>query len=162
TACRNGIFGFDGGQPMRIDFQQKEIWESINWSHGNSIWLRNDLANRRILVGIPLPTPNQWLPLASTNTNPTTPNVVLMFNYQGFDDFQELVSGRAMHTTMFGNLVCTDMRLKCSLWNITSAYAGLITQPDLNTQTITICGSTPGKIYQLSPAQLSDDGVAIN
>lgn len=163
TACRNGLYGFNGGQPVRIDFQQKEIWESINWNYGNTIWVRNDLPNRRILVGVPLPTPNQWLPEALLNTAPSSPNVILMWNYQGLNDFQELVSGQGLHTTMFGTLASVDMRLKFAIWNITSPYAGFITQTDLTTQAFTVCnGIGNGKIYRMSPAQLSDDGAAIN
>jgi len=162
TACRNGLYGFNGGQPIRIDFQQKELWDLINWNAGNTIVVRNDLAERRILVAVPLPTPNIWLPFAPSNPNPTTPNVILMWNYQGLDDFQEIVNGKTMHTTMFGTLVSTDMRMKMSIWQIPTAYIGLITQPDLLTQAVTICGLPPGKLYQMSDAQLSDDGVAIS
>lgn len=161
TACRNGIFGFNGGQPIRIDFQQKELWDLINWSAGTSIVLRNDLAERRIVCAVPLPTPNPWLPYAPTNASPTMPNVILMWNWQGLDDFQELVSGRAMHTTMFGTLVSTDMRIKMSIWQIPTEYIGLITQPDLTTQALTICGSTPGVINQMSASQTTDNGAQI-
>jgi hypothetical protein len=171
TACRNGIYGFNGGQPIRIDFQQRELWELVNWAYGTTIWLANDLPNSRILVGVPMPTPNRWLPLAATNANPTSPNVVLMWNYQNLNTFEEIVSGRGVHTTMFGTLAAVDMRLKMSIWRITSPYAGFITQPDLTTQALTICNGVGNeKIYQLSPSivegatgsQLSDDGVAIN
>lgn len=172
TACRNGVFGFNGGQPIRIDFQQKEIWEELNWAYGKTIWLKNDLPNRKIYVGVPLPTPNKWLPLAPVNKNPTTPNVILMWNWQGLNDFQELVDGQSMHTTMFGTLASVDMRLKMTIWNVASPYAGFITQPDLTTQRFTICnGNGSGKIYQLYETgqlipdhtdPLSDDGTAIN
>ena len=163
TACRNGIYGFNGGQPIRIDFQQREIWEALNWTYGYSIWLANDLPNSRILVGVPLPTPNKWLPLAPVNANPTSPNVILMWNYQNLDTFEEIVSGRGVHTTMFGTLAAVDMRLKMSIWQIASPFAGFVTQPDLTTQALTICnGAANGKMYTLSVDQLSDDGVAIN
>jgi len=163
TACRNGLFGFNGGQPVRIDFQQKEIWEAINWGAGHTIWVRNDLPNRRITVGVPLPTPNKWLPNASLNAAPTSPNVILMWNWQGLNDFQELVDGRAMHTTMFGTLAAVDMRLKMSIWQIQSPYSGMIQQADSLTQTQLICGgSSSDKIYKLDPTAKSDDGVAIN
>lgn len=163
TACRNGLYGFNGGQPIRIDFQQKDIWEVINWAYGNTIVVRNDLTNRRILAAVPLPTPNQWLPLAPTDTNPTSPNVVLMWNYEGLDTFDELVSGRAMHTTMFGTLASVDMRVKMTIWQITTPYMGFVTQPDLTTQELMICnGVGNGKIYSLSESQLSDDGQPIN
>lgn len=163
TACRNGVYGFNGGQPIRLDFQQRELWELINWDYGQTIWLANDLPNSRILVGVPMPTPNRWLPLAPVNANPTSPNVVLMWNYQNLDTFEEIVSGRGVHTTMFGTLAAVDMRLKMSIWQIVSPYAGFITQSDLTTESLTICnGSANQKMYQMSQAQLSDDGVAIN
>jgi hypothetical protein len=163
TACRNGVYGFNGGQPIRIDFQQKEIWESINWAYGYTICLRNDIPNRKIYCAVPLPTPNQWLPLAPLNANPTSPNVIMMWNYQGLDTFEELVSGRAMHTTMFGTLAAVDMRIKCSLWNITTPYMAFITQPDLTTQELMICNGVGNeKIYKLSATALSDDGNAID
>ena len=162
-ACRNGVYGFNGGQPIRIDFQQRELWELINWTYGHTIWLRNDLPHSRILVGVPMPTPNKWLPLAPTNANPTSPNVVLMWNYQNLNTFEEIVSGRGVHTTMFGTLAAVDMRLKASIWQITSPYAGFVLQPDGLTNALTICdGLGNEKIYQLSADQLSDDGVAIN
>lgn len=163
TACRNGVYGFNGGQPMRIDYQQKEIWEQINWAAGNTIVVRNDLPNRRIYAAVPLPTPNQWLPLAPVNPAPTSPNVIMMWNYQGLGSFEAMVSSPEVHTTMFGTLAALDMRLKCSLWNITTPYMGFITQPDLTTASLEICnGVGSGKIYKLDPNQLSDDGSAIN
>jgi hypothetical protein len=163
TACRNGLFGFNGGQPVRVDFQQKEIWELINWNAGHTIWVRNDLTNRRITVGVPLPTPNKWLPLAPVNTTPTTPNVILMWNWHGLNDFQELVDGRALHTTMFGTLAAVDMRLKFSIWQIPSPYSGMIEQGDTLTMTQLICGGVNNDhIFRLDPTALSDDGTAIN
>jgi hypothetical protein len=152
TACRNGLFGFNGGQPIRIDFQQKEIWEKINWKYGYTIVVRNDLENRRITVQVPMATPNQYLPSAPVNANPTTPNVMLMWNWQGLNDFQELVDGKALHTTMFGTLASVDMRLKFSIWQIASPFSNLITQPDLLSRTLTICGGANSfQIYRLDP-----------
>lgn len=141
TGCRNGVYGFNGGQPIRIDFQQKELWELINWKYGNSIIVRNDLPNRRILAAVPLPTPNKWLPSAPTNANPTFPNVMIMWNYHGLGDFQELVTGRAVHTTMFGTLAAVDMRLKASIWQIPTHYMGFVKQADLVTLALVICGA---------------------
>ncbi len=163
TACRNGVYGFNGGQPIRIDFQQRELWELINWNYGQTIWLANDLPNSRILVGVPMPTPNQWLPFAPANPAPTSPNVVLMWNYQNLDTFEEIVSGRGVHTTMFGTLAAVDMRLKCSIWQIISPYTGFVTAPDGASEPLTICNGVGNqKIYQMSQAQKSDDDVAIN
>ena len=163
TACRNGVYGFNGGQPMRIDFQQKELWETINWSAGASIVCRNDLPNRRILVAVPLPTPNQWLPNAPVNANPTVPNVIMMWNYQGLGSFEALVSSPEIHTTMFGSLAALDMRLKFCLWQIPTPYMGFVTQPDLVTQSLEVCNAVGNsKIYRFDQNATSDDGAAIN
>jgi hypothetical protein len=64
---------------------------------------------------------------------------------------------------MFGNLVSTDMRLKMSIWQIKSPYAGFVIQSDLTTEELVICnGDGSGKLYKLSIDQLSDDCEPIN
>lgn len=159
TACRNGVYIFNGGIPVRLDFQQKELWETINWAASETISVRHDQRNRKILVAIPLPTPNPWMPLDPVNENPTVPNVVLCFNYHGLSSFNALAEGEAVHTTMFGTLACLDMKLKVSTWSITTPYIGSVLQPDLITYLPLVCnGVQNSKIYQLTDGALSDDG----
>src|SRR5271157_1450477 len=55
-ACRSGIFGFSGTEPVLLTTEIRQIWDAINWSAGNTIVLRNDVNNRRIYCAIPLPT----------------------------------------------------------------------------------------------------------
>jgi hypothetical protein len=165
TACRPGIFGFAGGQPEKIMEEIFQIWEAINWFYGGSIVLRNDIKARKLYCAIPLPTPNQWLPYAPLNMNPTVPNVMLMCNYQGLGSFAELVStaSAGMHTTMFGTLAAVDMKRKWSIWQIPTPAMDFITRQDGLTEVLFICNSTAtSKIYQLSDTQYSDDGAPIN
>jgi hypothetical protein len=85
-----------------------------------------------------------------------------MWNYQNLNTFEEIVSGRGVHTTMFGTLAAVDMRLKMSIWQITSPFAGFVTQPDGLSDALTICNGVGNeKLYQLSANQTSDDGAAI-
>ena len=168
TACRSGIYGFIGKAPTPVSRELQgpttatNIWENIDWSAGNSVWLRNDLANRRFYVGIPLPTPNFWLPTAPVNAAPTSPNVVLMCNYQGCPTFEEMVSSTPVHTTMFGDLKAVDMRRKWSIWQIPAAYAAFVQQADGLSLSLFFCnGIASGKIYQLDSEQTTDDGAAI-
>jgi hypothetical protein len=165
TACRRGIFGFAGGQPEKIMQEIYQVWDVINWYYGGSIVLRNDIKDRKLYCAIPLPTPNQWLPYATLNLNPTVPNVMLMCNYQGLGSFAELVStaSAGMHTTMFGTLAAVDMKRKWSIWTIPTPAMDFIAQQDNNSESLYICngiGST--KIYQLNPDMASDDGAAID
>lgn len=173
TACRSGIFGFNGGQPIKFMQELWNLWETIYWNAGSTIVLRNDIVNKRILCAIPLPTGTspsgiptktvQWLPNAPYNPTPTTPNIILMLNYQGMSTFEELMSGAEVHTTMFGSLAAVDMRRKWSLWQIPTPYMDFITRQNGIDAPLFICnGIDSSKIYQLLQEQLSDDGVAIN
>ena len=169
TACRSGIYGFNGGSPVKIMQEIYEIWQAINWNAGRAIWLRNDIINKRILCAIPLPTGTsptgvpttsvKWLPYAPYNPTPTTPNVMLICNYQGLNTFDELLNSPEMHTTMFGTLAAVDMKRKWTIWQIASPYADFITRQDNISKPLFICnGIDVSKIYQLEDDQLSDDG----
>jgi hypothetical protein len=184
SGCRNGIYLFAGGQPGKIMQEIYQIWDAINWSAGNSIWIKNDVVARRLLVGIPLPTPNFWLPNAPANAAPTSPNVMLMLNYQGIDSGAEIMSSPGMHTTMFGTLNAIDMRRKWSIWQIPSPYAAFVQQGGAEITTVTqagghaevvttsyappqqqmyICnGIASSKVYALDPTNETDDGTPIS
>lgn len=174
TACRQGIFGFNGGQPVKIMQELWNLWNLIYWESGATIWIRNDITNKRILCGIPLPTGTnpstgtatatvQWLPFAEYNPTPTTPNVILMLNYQGMATFDELISSPEVHTTMFGALAAVDMKRKWAIWQIASPYAAFINRQDVLDDPLFICnGIDSSKIYQFLDTQYSDDGEPIN
>lgn len=168
TACRSGVYVFFGRQPIKISQEIYQLWEAINWTYGDTIWVRNDITNRRILIGVPMATgpgtaSYQWLPNAPTNANPTSPNVILMLNYLGLGDIQELASGAQLHTTMFGTLMSVDMRRKWTIWNVASPYADFVMRQDGLSTPLFVCNGTgTGKIYQFLGTQYSDDGTAIN
>ena len=136
--------------------------------------VRNDIVNKRIFCAIPLPTgvnpitrvPTktlQWLPNAPYNPAPTSPNVMLMLNYQGMATFEELVNSPELHTTMFGALAAVDMKRKWSIWQIPTPAMDFIMRQDQESTPLFICnGIKSSKIYQLLQEQLSDDGVPIN
>lgn len=173
TANRNGVYYFDGGRPMPIlrELQSTaaglNLWEYINWTYGDTIWIRNDLNNRRLLIGIPMNTPNPWLPNAPT-VAPTSPNIILMCNYSGCPTGVELEEGSEVHVTMFGDLKALDMRRKWSLWQIKCPVAEFVPRQDMLSDPLYLCnGIESGKIYQLvngaaSGGQNTDDGAAIN
>lgn len=174
SASRNGVYYFDGGKPQPIlrELQSTakglNLWEYINWDAGSKIWIRNDLNNRRLMIGIPLITPNPWLPLASAST-PTSPNVVLMCNYTGCPTGAELAESGEVHVTMFGDLKALDMRRKWSLWQIACPVAEFVPRQDTFTDPLFLCNGTgTSKIYQLVPGaadgsgQNDDDGQPIS
>jgi hypothetical protein len=174
SASRNGVYYFDGGKPQPIlrELQNSakglNLWESINWEAGATIWIRNDLNNRRLMIGIPMITPNPWLPNAAAST-PISPNIILMCNYTGCPTGAELAESSEVHVTMFGDLKALDMRRKWSLWQIPCPVAEFVPRTDGFTTPLFLCnGNASGKIYQLLPGaadgsgQNDDDGAAIN
>lgn len=181
-ANRNGLYLFEGGQPGKIMQEIYQVWDAIYWPAGKTIWVRNDVIHRKLYVGIPLPTPNFWMPDAPVNNQPATPNVILMLNYQGLDSGEMIKADPQMHTTMFGTLNSIDMRRKWSLWDIASPYAAMVTDCPPTLGTITIGGHPvqiigPGpinevfyicngvgnsKIYYLDETCQTDDGAPID
>jgi hypothetical protein len=160
-ASRSGLYLFEGGQPGKINQEIYQVWDAINWSAGSTIWVRVDITHRKIFVGVPMATPNFWLPNASVNANPTSPNVILMCNYQGLDSGQEVKAMPEMHTTMFGTLNAIDMRRKWSIWQIPSPYAQFV--QGATDQELYICnGRANSKVYFLDEVNETDDGMIID
>jgi hypothetical protein len=174
-ACRNGLYLFEGGQPGKIMQEIYQVWDAINWNAGNSIWVRNDVTGRRLFIGVPLPTPNFWLPDAPANPAPTSPNVILMMNYQGCETGAAIKEAMQIHETMFGSLNAVDMRRKWSIWQIASPYANAVStsgnvdqERNILDAEIRFCnGISSSKVYRLNPELASDeiptdDGATIN
>lgn len=160
-ANRTGLYLFEGGQPGKIMQEIFQVWDAINWKAAKSIWVLNDSTRRRLFVGVPLPTPNFWLPNAPENAAPTVPNVVLMCNYQGLDSGQQIKSSPEMHTTMFGTLNAIDMRRKWSIWQIPSPYAAIV--QGASDQEIAFCnGRANSNVYALDDTMETDDGLIID
>lgn len=160
-ASRNGLYLFVGGQPGKINQEIYQVWDAINWDAAQTIWVKVDLDTRRIYVGVPMSTPNFWLPNAPTVTNPASPNVILMCDFKGLDSGEELKQYPQMHTTMFGTLNSVDMRRKWSIWQIPAPYANFVQGPtDVE---FYICnGRGNSKVYQLDPTATTDDGLTID
>ena len=162
TACRSGLYVFNGREPSCINWEIRDVWNAINWSAARTIWVKNDIVNSKIYVGVPLPTPNQWLPDAPVNASPMTPNVMLTLNYLGLPTYNDLAGEPGMHVTMFGALADIDMRRKWTIWNIPAPNAAFLVRPDIVDQPIFICnGRQTGKMYGFSPTQTTDDGTII-
>lgn len=165
----SGLWIFNGGQPMKLSEEIQEVWNQINWAYKHTIWVRNDITNRRILVGVPLKalnangkTPLWLLPGLLTDNNPTTPNVVLELNYKQVNTSNELASSVQIHRSYSGKLIASDIVRKWSIWIMKSPCAAFIQRND-NTMPLMIGNSDhTGKVYQLIDHLLQDDGVAIN
>jgi len=158
-AGRSGLYIFDGGEPVKISQEIQPLWDSINWAAAQTLWVRVDTRNKRILCGAPIGTA-------------TSPNRVLVLDYRSLSDAGEIESlGSILFSTLSGKLYAVGRSRKWCPWNITANCCTLAERSDGTAQVFLGNGSgsgSPGpltingKIYQLSDAQFSDDGTAIN
>lgn len=159
-ANRNGVYLFTGGEPQKISQEIQQVWDALNWDAGQSIWVRNDVAARKFYVGVPMPTPNFWLPDAPVNATPAFPNVVLICCYEGDSSGSELADADPIHKTFYGDILAEELERKWSIWQIPCPYADFITQANgENAPLLFGNGIGNSKIYILD--QTNDDGKEI-
>jgi hypothetical protein len=160
-AGQAGVYVFDGGQPVKFSPEIDPLWQAINWTYGYTLWVRNDTNNRRLSIGIPLPTPNQWMPRFPVNKNPTEPNVILVCQYKELMSSGALASEGPIRQSYQGTLKSFQLGRKWAVWSIEAAYADFIQRAD-TTLPLFYCGDTDtAKIYQQLTGNFLDDGEEI-
>jgi len=153
-AGRAGMYVFGGGEPVKISQEIQPLWDQINWAAGETLWVRIDTRNKRILCGVPTGAA-------------TSPNLVLMLDYRGLNSASEIASlGSVQSSSYTGKLFAVGRSRKWCPWNITAACCTLAERPDGTAQLFLgnglVSGAGNGKIYELSDTHYSDDGAAIN
>jgi hypothetical protein len=158
-AGRAGMYIFDGGEPIKISQEIQPLWDTINWAAGQSLWVRVDTRNKRILCGVPVGAA-------------TSPNVILVLDYRSLTSAGEIQSlGSVLFSSLSGKLYAVGRSRKWCPWNIAANSCALVERADGTAQVFLGNGAgngSPGpltingKIYQLSDTQFSDDGAAIH
>jgi hypothetical protein len=91
-AGRAGMYIFDGGEPVKISQEIQPLWDQINWAAGQTLWVRVDTRNKRILCGVPL-------------GSATSPNRILVLDYRSLSNANEIESlGSVLFSTLSGKL----------------------------------------------------------
>ena len=153
-AGRAGVYIFSGGEPVKISQEIQPLWDQINWAAGQTLWVRVDTRNKRILCGVPIGAA-------------TSPNRIFVLDYRSLSDASEIASlGSVLFSTLSGKLYAVGRSRKWCPWNITANSCALAERSDGTSQIFLgngrVGGAGNGKIYQLSDTQFSDDGAAIN
>ena len=157
-----GAYIYAGGDPIKFSPEIDPLWRTISWTYGYTLWIRNDTINRKMLIGVPIPTPNQWMPNFPENLNPTQPNVVLMMNYKELMTSGAISGEGPLRVSYTGELKSFPLGRKWSAWSIEACYADFITRPD-TTAPVFFCGDqNTGKIYQQIAGNYADDGEAMH
>ncbi|HEX2711833.1 MAG TPA: hypothetical protein VHM88_06360, partial [Candidatus Acidoferrales bacterium] len=148
-AARSGLYLFWGAEPVKVSQEIQPTWDTINWQYGHTLWVRVDTRNKLVLVGAPIGTA-------------TSPNRILALNYRGLGSAEEIAAHPSVHVSGFtGKLFTAAKARRWTQWFITANSATLAERSDGTAQMFLGNGAATGKVYQLSDAQLSDDGAAI-
>ena len=159
-ACQNGLFLFNGGEPIPIQLENPDIWEAINWPKAQGLVYRNDTARNRMYIACPMVTPNAWCPDFEENDGTGGNNVVMFINYEGIDTIEELMAAMPLHVTLQGKISVHDLRRKVSLWSAPTPYIGYCKRSELFSEMMFCNGVQSSKIYTLGSYQAgADDGV---
>lgn len=163
VADRHGAYVFDGGNHIKFSQEIQQIWESIYWPSAATAWIKNDLEQQRILIGVPMSLPNAFFPDAAPNAAPTYPNIILMCSVLGLANGADIGASPGVHVSAFtGNLIARDASRKWTGWYIASPTVEWIDRPDGSEQ-LWVASAGVGEnvgvpqIYYLNDAALSDD-----
>lgn len=156
----DGVYVFDGGNHVKISEEIQPLWEQIYWPSAYKIWVRLDLRQQRILIGVPMVTPNLYLPDAPANATPAECNVVIEASYLMIKSGSELADSSAIRVSSFtGQLLDRDMCLKWNAWYMPANYSAWIQRPD-GSQQLWITEAN-ANIYKLDATVFTDNGAAI-
>ena len=164
-ANQAGAFLFQGSQPIKLSEEIQQLWNMINWIVGFTLWVQNDIINRRILIGVPLKAlqadgtvPTWFPPGLFTDNNPQTPNAILELNYKQLNTANALASDVLIHRSYSGKLVASDIVRKWSIWTIKAPCAAFVQRLDTTTPLFLGNSDQNGKIFALIEGLLQDDG----
>ena len=137
-AGRSGLYYFDGSEPVKLSQEIQPTWATINWQHGQNLWVEVDTQNKRILVGVPMGSATQ-------------PNQILMLDYT-----------ESMQDPLLAMMGSPERSRKWALWNIAANCCGLVERSTGVAQIFFGSNNSTSKVYALISGQRSDDGAAIN
>jgi len=159
TADMNGVYVYDGGSHIKVSQEIQALWSLIYAPSIRTVWIVNDVNAQKFYVGIPMITPNFWLPNAAANSAPALPNVILVCSYLGAKTAREIAESTAVHVSAFtGNLIWRDQGRKWNPWQIPAAHGNFIARPDGSKE---LWLGQQGGISYCDPMALTDHGAAI-
>ena len=158
TASKDGVYLYAGADFWKISQEisrgalpqsqdPRPTWDDIDWSQQQKLILKNDTANRRILISVPLIG--------------AIPSGVFVMDYRELDTATQIASSPPLHITIQGKMKSSDLTRKWSFWNVSASAMEVLVRPG-NQRAIFFGGgvrngNTYGNVYSLNPLQLTDD-----
>jgi hypothetical protein len=156
TANQNGLYLTAGGDFWKISQELDKgdpagsvpTWQDVNWSHEQTIVVKNDPKKHRIYVLAPIQGAAQ-------------PNVLWVLDYKELDTAVDLYTGPSLKIGITGKMLSTDKTRKWSRWNISANCADILIRPG-NDKSMTFAGGTRngeayGNLYKLNDQKYTDD-----
>lgn len=152
-ANRNGLYMFNGGEPVKIsqeiqsnqtDIALTFFWDNVNWAAGQFLWTTVDTLNKRVLVGLPF-------------AGAASPNGIFYLDYRPMNDSNDIISSTPIHTSYAGKVINYEHSRKWAPWNISANSAAIIERFDGTGQLFLGNGDATGNIYSLGESQFSDN-----
>lgn len=168
-AGQPGGYIFNGGEPVKITEEIQSLWDLINWRYGHTLWVKNDVKERRLYFAVPMKTQtrdargnivqNPWIPegIIADDPNPTTPNVILMCSYRQLNTGEQLESKVGVHVSYSGRLIASEQTRKWSVWTIKAPAAAFLRRSDTTEPLFLGNSAHNGKIYELVDDWKQDD-----
>ena len=90
-----------GGEPQKISQEIQNVWSSIDPNLYKHVWLKNDIENRRMYIGVPLTV----YPPTGTTFTPQSVNKIIMVDYHELNNSQAIINATPLHISMTGRML---------------------------------------------------------
>jgi hypothetical protein len=139
-ANRTGVYLLSGNNPTLISSEIKATWDRINWAASHLLWLKSDVVERMLYIGLPL-------------DGSTSINNVLTCSFRSVQD--DIDPPQPIHITQAGKITATENARKWSLWSIPAACGQILRSGGDDRMTFGVLGKS--QLYSLDATKLHDD-----
>jgi hypothetical protein len=158
-ASQAGLYMASGGEPQKVSQEIQPLWSAIDPNLFKHVWIKNDIENRRMYIGVPLTA----YPPTGNTFSPQSNNKVIMVDYHELNNSSAIINATPLHISMTGRMLSSDLTRKWSVWNIPANSGEILYLPGQNPQMVFGSGlgngveNGFGQVYQLDPEQFFDD-----
>jgi hypothetical protein len=103
-AARGGLYLFNGGDPVKISQEIQSLWDRINWSAAQTVWVKIDPLIKRVYISVPL-------------DDAISPNVLLVLDDRELNTASDIQAGAPIHISYTGKMISSDLTRKWTVWN---------------------------------------------
>lgn len=143
TLAYDGLYIYAGGEFFKVSQEYQTWFDGINRAYQHLCWVKNDNANKRVLIGVP------W-------GEATQPNLIFVLDYRELMTAAQIASSGPIHIGLSGKMIASDLTRKWTRWNIPALCGEIIRRPNKVDQLqVGVFGAD--NLYWFDPEKLTDD-----